>query len=1209
MSTTKSTIADKSKHTEQVLQHILQELLNHEINGQTDHKNTKVIRELIEKYHTNDCFIAFCGHFSAGKSSLINTLCGYKLLPSSPIPASANVVSIKYGKAGATVKHRSGEEQSAALEELEQYCLNGEQIETVELHYPVPFLQDPSFVLLDTPGVDSTDENHLKSTASALHMADVVFYVMDYNHVLSEINMKFAKRLAATGKPVYLLVNQIDKHREQEIPFSHYRHTIEQGFLDWGIKPAGFLYLSLKQLQHPHSELEKLQWLLDSFGDKHESLWRAGISNAVFQAIKDHRKWMELQHQEQKIQLQHAIAPAEQSEVTKKLKQLETAQKKIEHRLEAAQQEKRKELQSIIENANITPAMLRELAYEFLQSEKQGFRVGLMFAQKKTETEKVRRQVAFIERLDKQIEAHLHWHIENLISQSRADDFKLTQFQADLTWIRNQIHSGAVLNDAYTLQYCNQLAAEIKAFYRKKGNEWLEQEAAATVEEAKREQKSLQQQVAGLQTQFKAIQQLKQLETMEQEQTAALHEIAAGAKWDQAQEDILPNLALAPVGNRSSAAVIEAQQLDLSISDAVSKANARTDIYKGSVKDRLEQAVNRLHSVHELIQPLPGMGSIAKELQRKKERMEQQTFTVALFGAFSAGKSSFANALLGETVLPVSPNPTTAAINRILPTDQLHSHKTATVQLKSEAQLVEEVSYSLDILGLRYQSLEKAIVAIQQLKAEQIKGKGRPHYTFLKAFATGWGQMKNSLGEQQMVTYEEYRDYAAKESLSCFVDWIDLYYASPLTDQGVILVDTPGADSVNARHTGVAFNFIKNADAILFVTYYNHAFSRADKDFLLQLGRVKESFELDKMFFIVNAADLASSHDEVSQVLAHVKNNLLQYEIRQPQLFPVSSLQSLKGKQNQSEDYARSGMMHFEEAFMSFISGDLIDLSLQSAEHDLHRADALLQHLISSLQASRQEMDKRQTELEHIYTQLRQVLKEEAGELDSSGLVRDIQERMYHVGQRIYFRLGEWYNASFHPSLLQEDSGDIKSALLLAWKDFISSIEYNASQEVWSVSLKVENTVNQLLHKSFEQTTAWIQQKLPDCSFPSYEKVQLKAPGISEQLPFVTMDDKWLLKQFKSPKSFFEGPGKQQLREQLEKIVMEPLNQYLQQQTVVIEESSGDDLEILHRNQAEALIENVEEYVVAEKQLLNLGDEQQTLKQAQVDMKRFIQNN
>ena len=40
---------------------------------------------------------------------------------------------------------------------------------------------------MDTPGVDSTDDAHRISTESALHLADIVFYVMDYNHVQSEL--------------------------------------------------------------------------------------------------------------------------------------------------------------------------------------------------------------------------------------------------------------------------------------------------------------------------------------------------------------------------------------------------------------------------------------------------------------------------------------------------------------------------------------------------------------------------------------------------------------------------------------------------------------------------------------------------------------------------------------------------------------------------------------------------------------------------------------------------------------------------------------------------------------------------------------------------------------------------------------------------------------------------------------------------------------
>ena len=58
------------------------------------------------------------------------------------------------------------------------------------------------------------------ATESALHLADVVFYVMDYNHVQSEINFAFAEQLKDWGKPLYLIVNQIDKHRERELTFA-----------------------------------------------------------------------------------------------------------------------------------------------------------------------------------------------------------------------------------------------------------------------------------------------------------------------------------------------------------------------------------------------------------------------------------------------------------------------------------------------------------------------------------------------------------------------------------------------------------------------------------------------------------------------------------------------------------------------------------------------------------------------------------------------------------------------------------------------------------------------------------------------------------------------------------------------------------------------------------------------------------------------------
>ena len=76
---------------------------------------------------------------------------------------------------------------------------------------------------MDTPGVDSTDDAHRLSTESALHLADLVFYTMDYNHVQSELNFRFTKELMRYNDNVYLIINQIDKHRESELPFEDFQ--------------------------------------------------------------------------------------------------------------------------------------------------------------------------------------------------------------------------------------------------------------------------------------------------------------------------------------------------------------------------------------------------------------------------------------------------------------------------------------------------------------------------------------------------------------------------------------------------------------------------------------------------------------------------------------------------------------------------------------------------------------------------------------------------------------------------------------------------------------------------------------------------------------------------------------------------------------------------------------------------------------------------
>src|SRR5690606_13730065 len=145
------------------------------------------------------------------------------------------------------------------------------------------------------------------------------------------------------------------------------------------------------------------------------------------------------------------------------------------------------------------------------------------------------------------------------------------------------------------------------------------------------------------------------------------------------------------------------------------------------------------------------------------------------------------------------------------------------------------------------------------------------------------------------------------------------------------------------------------------VTYYNHALSRADRDFLMQLGRVKEAFQLDKMFFIVNAADLAQSEEELRLVVQYVEGQLLELGIRLPKLYPVSSKQSLVEKQKKEQ--LNEKMAAFEDNFYQFIHYDLTSLTVDSSFWDMRRTYHKLKELIDSLNLDEEAKENRRKEL------------------------------------------------------------------------------------------------------------------------------------------------------------------------------------------------------------------------------------------------------
>ncbi|WP_018755398.1 dynamin family protein [Paenibacillus terrigena] len=1134
------------------------------------------MKDLMEKWGQAQFTIAFCGHFSAGKSSLINRICGKRILPSSPIPTSANLVRIHNGQPQAIITKMPtnpgavGEKISVPLNDLEAYCVNGVEFESVDLYEQIAILGERG-TLLDTPGVDSTDDAHRMSTESALHLADVVFYVMDYNHVQSEINFTFAKQLADWGKPIYLIVNQIDKHRERELSFDAYRTGVEQAFAAWNIKPAGILYLSLKHPEHPHDEWEKLNWLMGALMTRQEALREHSIVGSAAQVVEAHLRLYASQQEPKRQELMDRMGGSEQaSRLAEELAALEAEEQRLAGEASRVQAQFRDDLNRLLDQANIIPAQTRDLADTYLQCRKPGFKVGFLFTAGKTIEEQTRRLKALYDHFMEQVTAHVDWHVGDLLRKLSdlsgvpeadwASTFAQLSQEMTPAWLAARVSEGASFTNEYTMNYSKQISTDAKALYRKQAlaiaDDLLEQlrrglEAQAAV---------VREQHMQLLARSAALAELRSLEHSERTHAERLRALGA-APQGAATSGMLPDVAQAPA--RSSADAAAAAQGAASAAAQAAPAPAqRATAAQGApvaapaasaaarAREHARQAAARLRSAKALLAPYPAMKSLGAGLARKAERLEDSRFTIALFGAFSAGKSSFANALIGEDVLPVSPNPTTAAINQLMAPTEDFPHGTAEIIMKTREAMLEDIAFSLSMLGLEMPSEGRLLETIRSLKPEQVQPAGRPHYSFLKAVAKGWVASESLLGQSFQADLPRYRAYVAEEDKSCFVSVIHLHYSCPLTDQGIVLVDTPGADSINARHTGVSFNYIKNADAILFVTYYNHAFSQADRQFLQQLGRVKDAFELDKMFFIVNAADLAGSDDELQGVLTYVENQLLEYGIRFPRLYPVSSLQALDAKLNSDEPgYIASGLPAFEQEFIRFTIEELGQLAIQSGEQDLVRAERMIRQWIDAAQADEQEKQRQLAELQLSEQQAGQHcagLQRQAA-VDAPLLTKETQELLYYVKQRIRYRFSDLFNYAFNPATLRSDSQDLKLALKSCVLEIHRLIALELSQELLATTIRIEQAALKMAARHAEQAIQDVQAVLPSFEMGALLSPQSSPPVVDENLRSPEVDFREIWSIFKNPKSFFEGEGKARLRQVMESAYVDSIQAAVQE--------------------------------------------------------------
>jgi len=251
---------------------------------------------------------------------------------------------------------------------------------------------------------------------------------------------------------------------------------------------------------------------------------------------------------------------------------------------------------------------------------------------------------------------------------------------------------------------------------------------------------------------------------------------------------------------------------------------------------------------------------LLEDIRLLRLRLLSERFQLAVLGQFKRGKSTLLNALLGAAALPTAVIPLTA-----IPT-VLQAGPRPSVRVHYTDNRQEETS-ALDVAALR---------------------------DLLGRLVTEDANPKNKLGLAR----------------------VEVSLSSPLLDQGVVLIDTPGVGSTYLHNTAAAEAVLPECDAALFVVSPDPPITEVELRYLAQILPT-----VAHLVVVLNKIDAVESEDRLpaTEFLAGVLAGQAGMERAAP-IFCLSARDGLRAKQaGDAEALTRSGLPELEAYLTKFL--------------------------------------------------------------------------------------------------------------------------------------------------------------------------------------------------------------------------------------------------------------------------------------------------
>lgn len=167
--------------------------------------------------------LAVLGGFKRGKSTLINALLGRAVLPTGVVPLTSVITSLRFGEAeGAEIRFMNGKRLVTEIQNLPEFITergnpeNRKSVAEAVVTVDSPFLSE-ELVVVDTPGIGSTNIRNTKTTEEFLFNIDAGIFVIGVDPPISQNEIEFLEKVMKNTSKIFFALNKIDYMEREEI--------------------------------------------------------------------------------------------------------------------------------------------------------------------------------------------------------------------------------------------------------------------------------------------------------------------------------------------------------------------------------------------------------------------------------------------------------------------------------------------------------------------------------------------------------------------------------------------------------------------------------------------------------------------------------------------------------------------------------------------------------------------------------------------------------------------------------------------------------------------------------------------------------------------------------------------------------------------------------------------------------------------------------